>query len=159
MIDPKTLQEDAETVHEPQDKDKVQSVVELGEEMQSIKDRIDRGKAFLSRLQERYDNLRKEVIPEKMREAGLVSQSGKGRFTLPDGSMVYLQGDLQVHVPKSKREKFYAFLEERGEGDLISRTIPWQTLRAWAREQMRDGKDLPDMVEAHTYLVARVRKS
>lgn len=157
-LDPRMLEADANRPAKEASTSEVRALVTLAEEMRHAGEEVARLEADLAEAKARYDHFRKEELPEKMRKAGLVSASGKGSFTLPDGSSVYLQGDMHVHVPKEKQEEFHAWLRKEGNGDLIQDTVWWQTLRAFVKERIGGGLSLPSYVEAYPYLVARVRK-
>jgi len=92
-----------------------------------------------------------------MAEAGIVSEEGKGSFSLPDGSTVYLTTSLYVSCRKADQEHLHQWLRANGLGDLIKETVHHQTLRAFAREQSEKGAPLPLVLTTHYVTKAAAR--
>lgn len=157
-LDPRQLQADADAPPQPSSPNAVRALVGLALKMKEAQERMEAAEAEAKAWREKYDHFRKEELPERMNAAGLVAASGKGQFSLPDGSTVFLAADMHAHVPKEKEGAFHAWLEKNGNGDLIKRTVFYSTLRAFLKEQVSNGVTLPEYVQAHPYLVARIRK-
>lgn len=156
-LDPRTLMEDAEAPSKEADPASVRDLVKLAQEMNETRAQLDEAKEEAKRLQARYDHFRKEELPQKMKEAGLISPSGKGSFTLPDGSTVYLASDQHVHAPSATKEKLYKWLKENGHEDLVVEYVHYSTLKAFVKEMTAGGQEVP-FVDTYPYLVARARK-
>lgn len=90
-------------------------------------------------LQEEYDQLRLHKIPNAMAEQDTTSVKGAfGRCTLTS--------DLTLKTPD--KEKLHEWLTESGFGDLIV-TVPTvnpMTLKAFVKEQMKEGTVIPEDV-------------
>lgn len=149
------------------DREKLADLVQLGERMDQLRAELNDAKQLEKTIRTEYDRLRKEVVPELMHAVGLVAANGKGSFTLSSGKKVYLQADMLVNIKKIDQERFYDWLREQGHGDLVVETVHWQTLRAFAKEQLAEASDepdessgpLPDYVSVFPYLKAVIRKS
>lgn len=157
-LDPRVLQADADAPPPPSSPNAVRALVDLALKMREAQENMEAAAAEEKGWREKYDHFRKEELPERMNAAGLVAASGKGQFSLPDGSTVFLAADMHANVPKEKEEVFHKWLEKNGHGDLIKRTVFYSTLRAFLKEQVEGGVQLPEYVQAHPYLVARIRK-
>ena len=153
------LDEMASDAQEATERAPTETVVELGREMADLKDRLDKVKAEKKELQEEYDLIRKRKLPEAMEAAGLVSDAGKGSFTLADGRKAHLRTEFRAYVRKADRERVYAWLRDSGMGDLIQETVHHNTLTAFAREQTEEGNELPEEIQTYEDTVAVVTKS
>lgn len=97
-------------------------------------DKLDDQKKF---LQEQYDKLRLFDVPNEMAEQDLTSMRGEwGRCTLT--------GDLTVKV--LDKQGLHIWLQAEGFGDLIVPTVNAQTLKSFAKEQLREGVVFPPEV-------------
>jgi len=112
-------------------------LTDLVNEMDRIRAQMDRMDAIWKPLQKRYDELRLAEIPAEMAEEDVRSITGGfGRCTL--------QSDLHVSAPD--KMKLHSWLEETGNGSLIIPTVNAQTLKAFCKEQMTNGTELPESV-------------
>lgn len=132
-------------------------LADLGQQLVEKKEELDAIKEEKKRIQKEYDRLREEVLPQAMTEAGIVSEDGRGSYTLPDGSTVYLRSTLYASCPKAQREQLHQWLRSRGHGDLIKESVHHQTLRAFAREQVEKGEEVPEFMTTHYVTRATVR--
>ena len=131
----------------------------LAEEMESLKGATDELKEELKERGARYDELRKKMIPEEMAKVGLVNDAGLGKFSLASGATISLRGDLFVQIIREELENAHSWLEEEGHGHLIKPNVNPQTLRAFAKEQMGEGKELPkDFFNVHPFSTATIRR-
>lgn len=102
------------------------------------KDQLDAVAKAKSALQEAYDNLRQRVIPSKMEEEGLstITVAGVGRMTIT--------AQLQVSVRPEFKIQLKQWLVDNGHAELVTETINASTLKAWYKEQLMNGEELPD---------------
>lgn len=133
-------------------------LVELGNEMQSLKDKIDDLRAQEKEVRERYDKLRLDVIPDLMTKVGIVDDTGKGRFTNSEGALISLRTDLHAGYRKADEPRVFAWLRERGMGDVIKETVHHGTFRALAREMLADGAPFPEFVTTYYETSATLRR-
>lgn len=112
-------------------------LLDLIMEMKELDAKLDKVNEYRKQLLERYDFLRQVEIPNQMAEQDITSLKGEwGRCTLTS--------DLYVSAPDKRT--LHAWLEETGNGSLIVPTVNAQTLKAFCKEQMRKGEELPDGV-------------
>ena len=104
--------------------------------MKELKMHIDELDDAKKELTKEYDKLRLFDVPNSMAENGDVrSITGEfGRCTLT--------ADLSVSV--LNKPKLHTWLEESGNGPLIVPTVNSQTLKAFTKEMMQKGEDLPE---------------
>ena len=140
----KADEEEAETVaafKEVQGTDKMKELIQLATEMQDCKEAADNLEAQAKEQKARYDELRKQIIPELMKRLGLVKDNGKGSFTF-HGGKIHLETKVHAHCNQENQPVFKRWLRENGGEDLIKEVVNAQTLSAFVRE--RRGEDLPD---------------
>lgn len=133
-------------------------VVSLGDELLHLKEQIDKLDEEKKQLTARYDEIRSVQLPEAMAQAGLVNESGQGKFSLSDGSTIYLRSDVRAHVRKADEGLFHNWLRSNGHGDLIKETVHPQTLKAFIREQIENGASVPDFVSQYHETTAAIRR-
>jgi hypothetical protein len=130
-------------------------LVTLGEELEDTKNLLDSMKKETKEVQARYDELRGQLIPDAMHRAQLVSTDGKGKFSLSSGAAIHLRPDMFVGVDKANEPKLLCWLDDNGHGDLARRSVNRQTLRAFVKEQMDGGKEIPrSILNIHDFTTA-----
>lgn len=128
-------------------------LAQLAEALLDARADLDEAKEREKEARERYDELRKKVIPDALAEEGLSS------FRLPSGELVYMQGDLHVSVKKGDQHRLHEWLRQKGLEDLITEQVHYQTLRATCRELKENGEELPDFIGYFPYQKVNVRSS
>ena len=120
----------------------------LTRQLRDLKREKDEAEAALKEINKKYDQLRKITIPEVMEatDPDLSKLSIKGIGTL------YLKTDLYAGI--KDKEAAFEWLRENGYSDLIGETINGSTLRAWMKEQLEEGTELPDVFRCDPYRVA-----
>ncbi len=157
MLDPRTLLDEHQA--REVDPEKASRVMELAAQMAAAKDELDVLTETVKAIRDGYDRIRLDELPDAMHEAGMVAATGKGGFTLADGRKVFLQTDMHVALAAQDRERFYAWLEDAGHEDLLVRHVHPSTLKAFCKEQISEGQDLPEMIVTHPFLKAVLRKA
>ena len=84
---------------------------------------------------------------------------GHGSFTTQNGYKVYLATDTYASIRKDREEEVFAWVAAHGHDDLIRKAIHPQTLRAWVRERLEAGEEVPEGVSVHVTTKARMRKA
>lgn len=104
--------------------------------MRDLQDQIDELDGQMKVLRKEHDQLRLFDIPNAMAEANDVrSITGEfGRCTLT--------ADLHVSAPD--KYALHEWLNATGNGSLIVPTVNAQTLKAFCKEQIKNGEELPD---------------
>jgi hypothetical protein len=113
-------------------------VIQLAKEMRRLQVEKDNHNFSLSILQKRLDEIRLGELPEAMDEAGINSLSidGVGR--------VSTRADLYASIPADFKQMAWQWLIANGYENLITQTINASTFKAWAKEQLKAGEELPE---------------
>jgi hypothetical protein len=110
-------------------------LTDLIDHMKEVQDELAALETKRKPLQKELDQLRLTDIPAEMAEEDITSVTGGfGRCTLTS--------DLYVQV--QDKEALFDWLENSGNGDMIQPTVNAQSLKAFCKEQMREGTQLPD---------------
>lgn len=112
-------------------------LVKLILQMKSIGEELDAIDEARKPIQAEYDKLRLFDIPNAMAEDDLTSIKGEfGRCTLT--------ADLSVSTPD--KLALHKWLKDTGNESLIVPTVNAQTLKAFVKEQLRNGEELPEEI-------------
>jgi len=122
----------------PSDRYSKFSLADLAEAMRSVKTALDAAKIDQAAIQKEFDLLRLKVIPEKMDDEGMTSVKikGIGRLTIT--------GDMYAGIQKDMNKQAYQWLTDNGHGDLIKDFVHSSTLKAFLKEQIKNGEEIPD---------------
>lgn len=83
-----------------------------------------------------FDLIRKKLIPEKMEEMGI------DNVKLKDIGRVSIRGEIYASI--NDKSAGYAWLRENGHEDLIRDDVNHSTFKAFCKEQIQLGVELPD---------------
>ena len=122
----------------------------IASQMKQIKAELEDAKIVASELQKEFDHLRKVTLPEAMEEEGIESVRVSGVGT------VQLRSDAYVSIRTGMKEEAYQWLEDNEYGSLIAPYVQPSTLKAFCKEQIKEGVELPDDLfsfEPYTYAV------
>lgn len=114
------------------------SLEAMAHEMKQVREELDDTKSESAKLQKQWDDLRKVHIPNKLEELGLTSAKVLGVGTVSERT------DAYCSVPAANKQKLYEWLEEHDHGDLIVDTVNSSTLKAFMKEQILMGHEVPD---------------
>jgi hypothetical protein len=86
-------------------------------------------------LQKELDQLRLNDIPSEMAEENVTSLTGGfGRCTLTS----------DLYVTPLDKEQLQSWLKQEGHSDMIVPTVNAQTLKAFCKEQLKNGVEMPE---------------
>jgi len=123
---------------------------ELAKEMVARDEAHKALKAQAAEIYAAYEYLRKVAIPRKMEEMGIEMVRLDGIGT------VSLRTDAYCTVPAQYREELHDWLRYNGHADLVTSTVNASTLKAFIKEQMMEGQEVPDMVKFEPYTYATI---
>lgn len=105
--------------------------------MQAAQRRKEALEQDLKNANAEFDVLRFEAVPELMDTQGVerVSYEGIGR--------VSLTADLRIQTFAAARSSLFEWLTTNKLGDLITETVNPSTLKAWVKNRLKEGKELP----------------
>jgi hypothetical protein len=105
-------------------------------------------------LNKAIDELRYYIIPSIMEDMEIDKVTYTGLGT------VYLTPDLHASILASNKEQAFKWLTKHGHGDLYTMTIHPSTLKAFVKEQMQEGNQLPfEIFNITPFTKAVIRKS
>ena len=130
----------------------VSAVADIYKTVSIMKATADDEAASLGKL---WDNMRKRVLPEMMSDMGVSS------LRLTGIGMLSLATDAYCSVRAGRKEDLLEWLEDNGHGELKTVTVNSSTLKAFIKEQMMEGGDVPpdDIVSFEPYTYAKLTKA
>lgn len=132
---------------------KSRSLPEVIETMAEIRDELDDLKDKKSKLEKMFDALRLNALPEMMDEQDVSTITVETQF---GKKRISLQGDIYFSILAANREPAYEWLRDHGHGDLIKETVNSSSGKAWAKEMIKQGEQLPDIFKATPYTRAQL---
>lgn len=120
--------------------DKNAQVKDRAGRMRDLEQAYDLLDPVLKAINAEYDAIRKKVIPDLMQELEIrtVTYDGIGR--------IQLAGDVYASIPADQQEAAFQWLREHNYGTLIKESVHSATLKAWAKEGLEQGRELPEGV-------------
>jgi hypothetical protein len=103
-------------------------------------------------LNKLIQKLSEKDIPEYMDENEIEKLSVEGVGT------VFIQNKVYANVKVADKPKFFAWLRENDNQDLIKEDVNAKTLGVFAKEQLEAGTELPEFISARIYPTAQLRK-
>jgi len=126
---------------------------ELAQEQVDVKIMIEKFKAEASIWQKRFDHLRLHRVPEMMESMGV------DNVKLTDIGRLSTRPEIYASIMPDMKEDAYDWLREEGHGDLIKGTVNAGTLKAFLKEQIREGVAFPDeLFKVTPYTMATITK-
>ena len=112
----------------------------LAERMVTVKSALESAKAAVAELQKEFDDIRKFQLPEAMEAEGMESTR------LPDVGTVSMRTDAYASIKGGCQDEAYQWLRDNGYGDIIKDFVHSSTLKAFLKEQFREGQELPELL-------------
>lgn len=123
------------------------------EHLHAAKRTLDDLKAQQKVAQQLWDFLSLTIAPDRFEKQNVTN------ITI-DGFRYGLRSDLQTSVLKDNRGALYDWLREHDMEDLITETVHAMTLKAWVKEQMMAGNELPDdLLSIHAFTRATITRA
>lgn len=123
-------------------------VATLTHRMRELKQHLDHLEDERKETQAEYDEIRKRTLPDALGAAGLTG------FKTRDGLAIHLRREVFASVTKENVPRFHQWLRDNGHGSLITPQVHAATLKAFAREQLEHGIELPDCIKIYEEPVA-----
>ncbi len=125
----------------------------LATEARTLKDNIEIEEAKVKTMKHRRDEILKKILPEAMELAEI------DKFHVEGVGTVFLKQNVFVNVRKEDRDKCYAWFRENGLEDLVVDYVWPGTQKAWVKERLESGDEVPDFFNASFSTEAQLRKS
>lgn len=129
------------------------NLAELARKLKEVADRKANLEEQLKAVNIEWDLIRKFLIPEAMAaidpELTKISISGLGTL--------YLRTDIYAGI--QDQASAFVWLQENGYGDLIRYQVHPSTLKAFLKEQTKNGVEIPECFKCEAYTYAVINKS
>ncbi len=128
-------------------------LAEIAAEYKAIKEALEEAGEVKTILQKISDSYSKHILPARMEEEGIetVRIEGVGRLQT--------KSDIYCSCPAPNREALQDWLVDHGHGSLISQSVNASTLKAFIKEQMKEGNPVPDdLLDIEPYSMAVIVK-
>lgn len=121
-----------------EDKYKDYTIAELAAAMKDVKADYEDKKAIAGKAYAEFDALRLHIVPKLMEEMDIssVKIEGVGRLGVTT--------DLYAGIVTDHKGEAYQWLYDNGHGDLIKGTVNSSTLKAFLKEQIKQGEEFPE---------------
>lgn len=127
-------------------------LTEMCQEFRSLKDRKSAINEEEKDINKRLKVLTEVELPDHMEENDIDKVSIDGVGT------IFIQQQLYANVKAEDRDQLYEALRNTGNEDLIQDWVFPATLKAFCKEQLSNGKPIPEMVTAHFVPTAMLRR-
>lgn len=128
-------------------------MVEFARRLAELKDKKAALETSLKDVNRELKSLTETEIPEYMDDNEI------DKITVEGLGTVYVQQKLYASVLAGDRPALYEHLRETGNEDLIQDWVFPATLTAFCKEQLENGKPVPEMVKATKIPTAILRRS
>lgn len=130
------------------------SLAELASEVKLLRERLDAAAKEKTDIQKLYDFLTISIVPDRMDDEGVenVKIKGVGRLQV--------KTDIRCSCPVGNKEALHSWLAENNHGALIKPLVSAPTLKAFVKEQLKQGGNYPDsLLKIEPYSRATVVKT
>lgn len=128
-------------------------IVELANKLRGLKDLKEAQEADLKDTNMAIEAITKVLLPQKMDEQGIqnVKIDGVGRISL--------RGEVYASILAENRELAYDWLRNTGRAALITNTVNPSTLKAAAKEWLKNGEEIPEFIKITPATVATLTRT
>lgn len=110
----------------------------MAKRMRQLADFDEAIKLVTKTINDEYDQLKLKGLPDLMAELEMRT------FTVEGIGRVQLAGDVYASIPADKKDEAYNWLKSNNYGSLVQETVNSSTLKAWAKEGMTQGREMPE---------------
>lgn len=129
------------------------SIVQLATEYRALKDEKEEIESVLKTINIRLEIIAKQELPAAMDDEGV------SNITVEGVGKVYLRGEVYVSILADNREAAYQWLRDTGRGSLIQDTVNASSLKAAAKQWLKDGDSIPeDLIRVTAITIAIISK-
>lgn len=128
------------------------TIIELAKELRHLKDVKEKMSSEEKIINSRIDQITKMLLPQVMEDDGVstIKIDGIGKLSL--------RGEMYVSILAENRQDAYQWLRDNNRGSLISETVNASTLKAAAKEWIKSGVEIPDLIKITPYTMAILSK-
>lgn len=129
------------------------SLTELVKELRDLTDRVETMEEQIKASKARINILKTAAIPEAMEDADIEKVTVEGAGTIS------LQTKVYSSILKEDRDRFYQWLRENGNADLIVDWVFPGTQNAFIKERIETGQDYPEFCNVSLIPTATLRRN
>ena len=129
------------------------TITDLTKELRELTDHVEEIEEQIKTAKQRIQILKTAAIPEAMEDADVSKLTVKGVGTISVKTEVY------ATILKEDRPRWYQWLRENGNADLI---VPWVfpgTQKAFIKERIATGQSYPDFCDVSLIPTATLRRT
>jgi hypothetical protein len=113
------------------------NIVLLITELSRLKNEKDAMSEIETGINIRIEEITKKLLPEAMDEAGI------NNITVDNIGRVNLRGEVYASILVENRAAAYQWLRDTGRDSIITETVNSSTLKAAAKEWLKQGEEIP----------------
>lgn len=133
--------------------DPAATIVAMGKNLFQLKEKKKDLEAQLKEINKEKAILEDTKLPELMETHEIPKLTIDGHGTL------YTQAIVYANILVEDRDTANTWFKGNGHGSLVKETIHAGSLKSWVKEQMDEGKEVPEFCNAKPRTVARTRKA
>jgi hypothetical protein len=130
------------------------SLTELIGAMHRLREQKEALELEIKGVNREYEYVSRTLIPEKFNAEGIkkMDVTGIGR--------VSLRADIFASIKSGQKESAYQWLSDIGSGDIIQPAVAPSTLKAFLKNRLKSGEDIPEeMFNVTAYQQATITKT
>ena len=129
------------------------SLSELATELRDLKDQKETLEEQLTAIKARTRAIEVHELPEAMEDKEI------DKFTVPDVGTISVKTKVYSSIKKDDRERFYQWLRESGNGDVIVDWVFPGTQNAFIKERIETGQEYPEFCNVSLIPTASLRRT
>lgn len=123
------------------------------QKLSDLKDKKEELEKELTEVNKAKAKLEEHTIPRMMEDFEIE------KIKFKDIGTLYTQGSVRAYINVGDVEEAHQWFRDNGHGALIKEGIHWATLKSWVKEQIEEGKKVPDICHPKPYTIARIRRT
>lgn len=127
-------------------------MTEMAQELRGLKDRKEVLAEEEKTVNKRIKALTEHELPEYMEENEI------DKVTIDGVGTIFIQNQVYANVKSDDRPALYEWLRDTGNEALVVDYVFPATLKAFCKEQLNNGKPVPELVTAHYVPTAMLRR-
>lgn len=129
-----------------------QKIIQAAKLLAKLRDRKEKLEAELREVNKEKGKLEQQTLPKMMADAEIEKMTIEGIGTL------YTQISYRGYINADDRDLANQWFKENGHGAIVKEMVHPRTLVAWVKDQMAEGKKVPDFLHAEVFDTARIRR-
>ena len=129
------------------------SLAELATELRDLKDQKEALEEQLTAIKARVREIEIYELPPTMEDKEI------DKFTVPDVGTISVKTKVYSSIKKDDRSRFYQWLRESGNGDVIVDWVFPGTQNAFIKERIETGQEYPEFCNVSLIPTASLRRT